>query len=145
MKAVLMIAIAAVSSFATCATAQEMPGGLWELKTKMEMPGMPAEMAAKMGDRTTTYCVKPGERKWNEQRNMSDRVKQCEQTDLKVDGAKTSWKMNCKDGTTGEGSITHNGKDAYQTEMTMNMKGSTKVKMQSEGRRIAGTCEKNDK
>lgn len=142
MKAALIIAVAAVSSFATCATAQEMPGGLWELKTKMEMPGMPAEMVARMGDRTTTYCVKPGERKWNEQRLQNDRVKQCEQTDLKVDGNKTSWKMNCKDGTTGEGSITHNGRDTYKTEMTMNMKGSTNVKMQSEGRRIAATCEK---
>ena len=142
MKTLLVLAINAALIFAANATAQEMPGGLWELKTKMEMPGMPAEMAAKMGDRTTTYCVKPGERKWNEQRMQNDRVKQCEQTDLKVDGNTTSWKMNCKDGTTGEGSITHNGRDAYKTEMTMNMKGSTNVKMQSEGRRIAATCEK---
>lgn len=141
MKTALMIAVAAVISFATCAMAQEMPGGLWEIKTKVEMPGMPAEMAAKMGGHTTTYCVKPGERKWNEQRNPNDREKQCEQTGMKTDGNKVSWKMKCKDGTIGEGSVTHNGKDAYKMDMAMNSPRGN-MKIQTEGKRIADTCEK---
>ena len=141
MKAILLIATTAALSFATIAPAQEMPGGLWEIKTKMDMPGLPPEMAAKMGSHTTTYCVKPGERKWNEQRNPNDREKQCEQTDMKTDGNKVSWKMVCKDGTTGEGSVTHNGKDAYKMDMAMNSPRGN-MKIQTEGKRIADTCEK---
>ena len=142
MKAALIIAVAAASSFATCAMAQEMPGGLWEIKTKMEIPGMPAEMAGKFGSQTMTHCVKPGERKWSEQRSPNDRAdKQCEQTEMKADGNRVSWKMKCKDGTSGEGAVTHNGKDAYKMDMTMNMAQGS-MKMQSEGKRIADTCEK---
>ena len=142
MKALLLIASTAVLSFATSAPAQEMPGGLWEIKTKMDIPGMPAEMAGKLGSQIMTQCMKPGERKWSEQRNPNDRAdKHCEQTDMKVDGNKVSWKMVCKDGTSGEGSVTHNGKDAYKMDITMNMKQGS-MKMQIEGKRIAATCEK---
>ena len=98
-------------------------------------------MAAQMGGHTMTHCVKPGERKWSEQRNPNDRDKQCEQTDMKVAGNTVSWKMKCKDGTSGEGSVTHNGKDAYKMDMAMNSPHGN-MKMQSEGKRIAATCEK---
>ena len=142
MKAVLLIVASAALTIAISASAQEMPGGLWEIKTKMEIPGMPAEMAGKFGSQTMTHCVKPGERKWSEQRNPNDRAdKQCEQTEMKTDGNKVSWKMKCKDGTSGEGTVTHNGKDAYKMDMTMVMAQGS-MKMQSEGKRIADTCEK---
>jgi hypothetical protein len=141
MKTLSLIAAVAVLSFTASAPAQEMPGGLWEIKTKMDMPGMPPEMAAKMGGHTMTHCVKPGERKWNEQKNPNERDKQCEQTDMKTDGNKVSWKMKCKDGTTGEGSVTHNGKDAYKMDMTMNSPHGS-MKMQTEGKRVADVCEK---
>ena len=88
MKTSLLLAINVALIFAANAPAQEMPGGLWEIKTKMDMPGLPAEMAAKTGAHTMTHCVKPGERKWNEQRNPNDREKQCEQTELKAPVAK---------------------------------------------------------
>jgi hypothetical protein len=141
MKSISMILSTAALSFAVSAPAQEMPGGLWEIKTKMDMPGMPPEMAAKMGSHTMTHCVKPGERKWSEQRNPNDRDKQCEQTDMKVEGSKVSWKMKCKDGTTGEGTVTHNGKDAYKMDMAMNSPRGN-MKMITEGKRIADVCEK---
>ena len=142
MKTVSMIVASVVLTFTTSTSAQEMPSGLWEMKTKMEMPGMPPEMADKFGSQTTTYCVKPGERKWSEQRTPNGGAdKMCEQTDLKVAGNKVSWKMACKNGTTGEGSVTHNGKDAYKMDMTMNMANGS-MKMQTEGKRIAAVCEK---
>lgn len=141
MKTLLLIVVTVALSFTNAISAQEMPGGLWEIKTKMDIPGMPPEMAAKMGGHTMTHCVKPGERKWTEQRNPNDREKQCEQTDMKVDGNKVSWKMKCKDGTTGEGTVTHNGKDSYKMDMAMNSSRGN-MKMQTEGRRIADTCEK---
>ena len=141
MKATILIATAVALAFSISALAQDMPGGLWEIKMKMDMPGMPAEMAAKMGAQTITHCVKPGERKWSEQRNPNDRDRQCEQTDMKVNGNKVSWKMKCKDGTTGEGTVTHNGRDAYKMDMAMNSPRGN-MKMQTEGKRIADSCEK---
>jgi hypothetical protein len=51
--------------------------------------------------------------------------------------------VKCADGTTGEGTVTHNGKDAYKMEMTMNTPRSpAPIKMSTEGRKIADTCEK---
>jgi len=59
---------------AAIAQVKEMPAGLWQITNKMDMPGMPPEMAAKMaGGMTITTCVKAGERKWNEQRGPMDR------------------------------------------------------------------------
>ncbi|HEX9390701.1 MAG TPA: DUF3617 family protein [Usitatibacteraceae bacterium] len=144
MKAtVLLFALAATALPPLVAQAdnKEMPAGLWEMKMKMEMPGMPPEMAAMMGGgRTTTHCVKPGERKWTD-REKSPRDQKCEQTDMKVDGNKVSWKMKCVDGTTGEGTITHNGKDAYTMDNTMKTAQGT-MKMHIDGKKIADTCDK---
>ena len=144
MKAVLLIVTITALSFAANAPAQEMPGGLWEIKTKMDIPGMPPEMAGKMGARTVTQCVKPGEKKWSEQRNPNDRgEKQCEPAESKVEGNKVTWKVKCKDGFTAEGTVTHNGKDAYTGDALINSAGGT-LKMHSEGKRIAATCQKSD-
>ena len=62
---------------------------------------------------------------------------------MRVEGNKVSWKMTCKDGTTGEVTVTHNGKDAYKMDMAMNSPRGN-MKMQSEGKRIADTCQKSD-
>lgn len=118
---------------------KEMPSGLWEIRTKMDMPGLPPEMAAMMGNRTMTHCVKPGQGKWTDQSNPRD--KKCDAVDTRTDGNKTMWKVKCADGTTGEGAVTYNGKDAYISEMTINSKEG-KMKMKSEGKRIADTCDK---
>ena len=139
----LLIAFGIVfAPFAVQAQMKEMPGGLWEIRHKMDMPGMPPEMAAKMGNRVFTQCIQPGERKWSEDRPPNEKgERRCEQTDMKVSGNTVSWKMKCVDGTTGEGTVTHNGKDAYKMDMVMNSpRGS--MKMQTEGKRIADTCEK---
>ncbi len=133
--------------FAAAASAsnQEIPAGLWEIKNKMDIPGMPPEAAAKMGNMTVTHCIKPGERKWNEQRAPMDRgERKCEPVDSKMDGNTVSWKFKCVDGTLGEGTVVHNGKDAYKMKMTVNgPRGS--MKMESEGKRLTETCEKPQK
>ncbi len=140
----MMIGVLVFASVAS-ASNQDIPAGLWEIKNKVDMPGMPAEMAAKMGNMSVTHCIKPGERKWNEQRAPMDRgERKCDVVDSKVDGNQVSWKMRCTDGTHGDGSVVHNGKDAYKMTMNMNSpRGS--MKMMSEGKRIAATCEKTKK
>ena len=138
----LLVMSAALLSMGAEAQMKEMPAGLWEMRMKMDIPGMPPEMAEKMGSRTITQCVKPGERKWNDQSPPSERGElKCEQTEMKMTGNTASWKMKCTDGTTGEGTMTHNGKDAYKMDMAMNSPRGN-MKMQTEGKRIAETCEK---
>ena len=144
MKALSLIVAAATVSFAISVPAQEMPGGLWEIKTKMDIPGMPPELVGKFGSRTITQCVKSGEKKWSEQRNPNDRAeKQCEPAESKVEGNKVTWKVKCKDGTSMDGIVTHNGKVAYTMDMVMKSERGT-MKMHSEGKRIAATCQKSD-
>lgn len=129
-------------SLTAAAQMKEMPAGLWEMRHKMELPGMPAEMAARMGARVFTQCVKPGEQKWNDQRNPNEKgERKCEQTDLKFDGNKVMWKMKCIDGTTGEGVLSHNGKDSYTHTMSLNSPRGN-MKSVTEGKRVADTCEK---
>ena len=138
----LLAMSAALLSVGAEAQMKEMPAGLWEMRMKMDIPGMPPEMAEKMGSRVITQCVKPGERKWNDQNPPGERGEpKCEQTEMKMSGNTASWKMKCTDGTTGEGSMTHNGKDAYKMDMAMNSPRGN-MKMQTEGKRIADTCEK---
>jgi hypothetical protein len=140
---VLLILAICLLAGPAAAQVKEMPAGLWQITNKMDMPGMPPEMAAKMaGGMTVTHCVKAGERKWNDQRAPMERgERKCEPVESKVAGNKVSWKLKCADGTTGEGTMTHNGKDAYSMNMTMNSpRGS--MSMKSEGKKIADTCEK---
>lgn len=146
MKTVVLIAAAlAAVPFAAHAADQEMPGGMWEMTTKMEMPGLPPEIAAKMGNRTMSHCVKPGERKWTDrQKSPMERGDQkCEQSDLKIEGNTVSWKVKCTDGTTGEGTVKHNGKDAYTMDSIINSPKMPNgpIKMHIEGKKIADTCE----
>jgi hypothetical protein len=140
MKRILTIAIATLTmSAAVSAIAQEMPAGKWEVKTKIEMPGMPAEMAAKMGAKVFTHCIVAGKNKWSDEHSPSAQ-RSCERTDMKVSGNDISWKMKCKEGITGDGTVKHNGKDAYT--MTVNMASPRGVmKMQSEGKRLSATCD----
>ncbi len=131
---------------ASAADLKEMPAGLWQITTKMDMPGMPPEMAAKMANgMTMTQCIKPGERKWDEQRAPSQRGEQkCDKVDPKISGNTVTWKLSCADGTTADGTLTHNGKDAYTMKMNMNSpRGSMTMNM--EGKKLADACEKGQK
>ena len=125
------------------AETDEMPSGLWQITTKMEMPGMPPEMAAKMSGRVMTHCVKPDEkRKWTEQKNQAERGPQkCEMTDRKVDGNVVTWKMKCDNGAITDGTVTLNGKNAYTMVMNMHSQRGS-MKMEMAGKKIADSCEK---
>jgi hypothetical protein len=149
MKAVrcsLLLGVVLCSGVAA-AQNKEMPPGLWQITSKMEVPNMPPEMAAKMGQGMTfNMCVQPGDqRKWMDgaQRGPMGRgERQCEPSEMKQEGNKVSWKVKCADGSHGEGSMSHNGKDAYTMNMTFNgQRGS--MTMQGKGKKIADTCDKS--
>lgn len=149
MKKVYLMGIAAglLGMNAFAADMKEMPPGLWQITSKMDMPGMPPEMAAKMANgMTVTQCIKPGEAKWNEQRTpmMPRGEGKCDPVQPTVDGNVVTWSMKCADGMTGDGKLTHNGKDAYKMKMNVNSPRGSMV-MNMEGKKIADTCEKGQK
>jgi len=126
MSAVLLLA--AMSSTSASAAVK---GELWEMTTKMDMPGMT------MPEVTETVCMhrgagyKPGK---------VPHVKNCKTTGLNVDGNKTSWKVRCpgKDGMAGSGEVIR-----HAGSMKGSMKLSSKDMQMTQvitGRRV-GTCE----
>lgn len=135
------------SAGAAAAQNKEMPPGLWQITSKMAIPNMPPEMAAKMGQGMTfNMCVQPGDqRKWMDGAHrgpMGRGDRQCEPSDVKQDGNKVSWKVKCADGSHGEGSMSHNGKDAYSMNVSFTgPRGS--MTMQGQGKKIAATCDKS--
>lgn len=114
-------------------------GEYWEVTSRMEMEGMPFAMPAT----TRKVCVAKGSEKDPRQ---SAPNKDCEMTDVKFSGNKTSWKVRCDhngDITEGTGEFTH-GSDSYQG--TMHMKGNSHgramdMTMALSGKRVGGSCE----
>lgn len=116
------------------AAAAEMRPGLWEITMTMEMPGMPYAMPPT----THTQCVKPEDNKSAIPAEKSD---ECQIVDNKVSGNKMTWKMKCKNGTTGIGEITHKA-DSYDGSMKMTTQSEgqkQQITMRYKGRRI-GDC-----
>ena len=110
---------------------------LWEMKTKMDMPGM--SMA--MPEMTHTVCLPKGGAYKPEK---SPQQKNCEMTDMKVSGNKTSWKMKCtgKDAVEASGEVTRTA-DSMNGTIKMSMKDMNMTQVIS-GKRV-GTCQASDK
>ena len=86
------------------ATAQAPRGELWETTSQMSMEGMPM----KMPSRTAKVCS-PTE--WKEPPSGQ---KNCKNSNMKVDGNKVTWDVQCTGPTmTGTGEILREGSDAY--------------------------------
>ncbi len=142
LNSAMLILLTTAASAPAWANSRDIPPGLWEIKSKMDIPGMPPGMAEKMGKTTLTQCIKAGERKWNEQPAAKRPGEpKCDPVETKADGNKMTWKVRCADGSSGEGVVTHNGRDSYKMNMTMKSPQGS-MKMETEGRRIAETCDK---
>lgn len=79
-------------------------GESWEITTTTDMAGLPAGM----GETTATVCFPKGAEK--DPKQLMKQAGDCEVTDLKTVGSKTTWKMKCdKDGEsmTGKGEVVH--------------------------------------
>jgi hypothetical protein len=110
------------------------PGVYWEQSVEMQMAGfsMPAQKAK--------VCL-PKKGLEEPPRNAKDDGK-CEMTDVKRTGSRMTWKMKCKDGTTGEGDIT-SGPDSFDGTMTMRMQGQ-EVHTKMKGKKLGGDCDANE-
>ena len=133
------------SVFAGTAHAEEynINPGMWETTSKMEVTGMPPEMAAMMQQPPTVEkeCVKDK----NYDFNPGDEAKGCTFTSTRHSSKKISWDITCSghDGNaTGRGEVNFNG-DTVSGYFDMNMPegpmGPVKMHNTFEGRRI-GSC-----
>lgn len=110
------------------------PGVYWEQSVEMQMAGfsMPAQKSR--------VCL-PRKGMEEPPRSANDDGK-CEMTDVKRSGARMTWKMRCKDGTTGEGDIT-SGPDSFDGTMTMRTQGQ-EAHMKMKGKKVGGDCDANE-
>lgn len=137
LTAVLSFMVGLLSS-----TAQAAPGEYWEITTKTEMPGMPFAMPAI----TTKVCIPKGGES-DPKKTSGD--KDCQMTDVKTSGNKTTWKVRCdRNGEvmTGSGEQT-TSPGAYQGKMQFSGKsGGHDVNMSSvfSGKRVGGSCDSEE-
>ncbi len=125
-----------VSLPATVPAAEGIRAGMWEITSKMEMPGMPMEMPPT----TIKHCYTKEDVK--DKKHMISRDKSCSVTDLKMSGNKVSWKMKCTGKHAGmfSGETVFSG-DSYKSVMKMRSdarKGES-MTMKVKGKRI-GNC-----
>lgn len=124
-KLILMVVFFALF-FINTAQGQNIKEGLWEITTKMDMPGMPMQMPPQ----TYTHCIT--KKDMVPQKKESEQ--ECKTLKHDVKGDTVSWVIECK---TREGSTVSNGRVTYKgdtfegvakfkhsgMEMTQNMRG----------------------
>jgi len=135
MKHILTVFVL-VSLPTTILAVDGMRDGMWEITSKMEMPGMPMEMPPT----TVKHCYTKEEVK--DQKNVINKDKDCTVTDFKKSGNKVSWKMRCtgKNAGTFSGETVFSG-DSYESVMNMQSdagKGKS-MTMKVIGKRV-GNC-----
>ena len=126
----VLIAVSFMFAGFALAGGVNMKPGLWEITTKINMPGM------SMPPQTTTQCLT----KDDLVPKSTSPNQECKITDMKTSGNTVTWTMKCS-GQGGEstatGEVTYNG-DTYEGTMVMTQNG-TKITMHMTGRRI-GDC-----
>ena len=119
-------------------------GGLWEIKTEMQMEGMPMTMPPM----TSQQCITPAEandpnKSTPQGRGRGGRGPQdCQVSDYKTEGNKVSWTLKCTgaQSVSGTGELVYSG-DSYTGTMTMEMGGRGTMTMKYTGKRL-GDCTK---
>ena len=112
--------------------ADMMKPGLWEVTTKVEMPGMPFQAQP----HTIKHCYTEQEVK----ENPVPKDNNCKILDMKNVGNKMSWKVECKGEMAGkgEGEMTYQGDSAYEGWSKMQTQGTT-VSVKYKAKRL-GEC-----
>jgi hypothetical protein len=126
----IVLAFAFVASLPASAQGKD---DLWEVSTKMELPGMPMAMPAQ----TNRFCI--GKNRKDEE--FIPKQGDCRMVESKSVGNKLNYTMDCagKEPTTVDGAITF-GNNVYDGQMRITMK-ETKVTMNMTftGKRV-GDC-----
>jgi hypothetical protein len=134
MKKVFVAFVCILALPSAALAADSIREGLWEITSKVEMPGIPMEIPPTV----MKHCYSKAD--VADRKNVIAREKDCKVTDMKTSGSKISWTMKC----TGENAATMTGEtvfgsDSYTSVMHMKAQGhnmTTRVK----GKRI-GNCQ----
>lgn len=119
-------------------------GEYWEITTKMDMPGMPFAMPAT----TQKICIGKGNEK-DPRQSAKNKDRDCEMTDVKFSGNKTSWKMRCNNNgevMTGVGEQTTTA-NSYQGTLHLSGKSdgeSMNMTQTYSGKRVGGACDTDE-
>lgn len=119
--------------FVRTAPAMDMKDGMWEITTKMEMPGMPMEMPPFK----FTQCLTS---KDSVPQGKEEHKQDCKIKNTDVKGNTVTWEVHCiSDGkpVKSTGKVTYKG-DSFEGETKTEMDGMNMVQKMS-GRRI-GNC-----
>ena len=103
-RVLLCLAIFSFLVISATASAQNMKEGKWEITTKVEMPGMPANIPAQK----SVQCMT----KKDSVPSQPEKNKDCKITSMKTSGDTIYWTMQCKSGqgtTNMKGQITYKG------------------------------------
>lgn len=138
-------AIALLATSLILGTAQaagpNMREGMWEITSKMDMPGSNVAMP----QQTVKHCLtKKDVEDPKRTTPAGGDQNRCKMTDYKLQGNTATWAVACEGQGSGTGTITYSG-DSYSGSQTMNMKTSGQamnMKMNFSGRRI-GDCPKS--
>lgn len=138
--AVLAIILTLVCFSGAQAADLNMKDGLWEITTKMEMKGMPANIPPTV----TKQCMT---KKESVPQQDKDKNPNCKMVDQKVSGNSVTWSMICKekDGTVdSKGKITYKG-DTFDGTTTTTIKDKSgkaqQIATKMSGKRL-GPCDK---
>lgn len=110
------------------------PGDLWEVRTEMSMPGMPAGM--QMPQRPPQRVCQA---RSSDQPPVGDNDGKCELYDLKRTANSFAWKMRCEGGTSGAGEMVYEGRDRYKGTIDMSTGGQS-MTLKLSGNRV-GDCD----
>jgi Protein of unknown function (DUF3617) len=140
LKTVLIGAVATLIVTTGTALADHGKAGLWQVTTKMTMPGMAKEQSF-----SSQHCMTPAEVKQNTMPASSNA--QCKMTNEKTSGGLFSGDMVCTGAAKSTGHITVNYDSSthYAGQMTMSMMGGGRaVHMNNsfEGKWVSADCGK---
>ncbi|SFN12710.1 Protein of unknown function [Formivibrio citricus] len=132
MKAYLVAALIAVPAIALAADKPDMTEGLWEITSKVNMPGMPMQMPA----HTMQHCftkedIAKGD-KTVPQNQQSDQ--KCDMVERRMTGNKLNYKMVCS----GKNKMTMTGEVIYSRT---SYRGTSQMDMVQNGQPMRMTTE----
>jgi len=124
--------------------ANAVQGEWWEITSKMEMPGMPPEMAGMMGSmgaQKQKVCLAKGQQADPAATSKDDN---CTISDMRQSGNTVKFNMKCtgKDAMTGSAELTHTPNNFTQ-KIKMRQDGEDML-MTSTGKRIGGACDADE-
>lgn len=129
-RAALPALLALLSVTAPAAAEGGAPGVYWEQSIEMQMAGfsMPAQ--------TIQVCMPKGT--WEEPPKAGP-DDDCQLSEVKRTGSRMTWKVRCKDGTSGTGDLTY-APASFQGTMIMQTGGQT-LRMAMKGKKVGGDCD----